>query len=93
MVARFNHVGCIVSMCESAYSHLCRLTPLVEKEQIATKADLELCHVNKARQRSEHHDKKADRLILHSEKALEVGAVAIGVATTVAGLIKAGKAN
>ena len=93
MVARFNHVSYIIPVCEDSYSHLRRLTPVVEKEQIATKADLQLCQVEKAAQQSRNRDQKVDPLILHSEKALEVSAVAIGVATTVAGLIKAGQAK
>jgi hypothetical protein len=61
---------------------------VVEKEQIATRADLKLCQEAKAAERSEHHDQKVDRLIYHSEKALKVSAVAMGVASTIAGLAK-----
>ncbi len=78
-------------MCLSAYSHLRRLTPVVEKEQIATKADLKLCQVEKAPPKPKHGDRKVDRSILVSEKALEAGAVAIGVVTTVADLLKTAK--
>jgi len=68
------------------------LTPVVETEQIATKADLKQCQVAKAAERSEHRDEEPDGVTHQSEKALKVGAVAVGVAATMAGLAKAMKA-
>lgn len=44
-------------------------------------------------ERSEQRDEKVDRLVHHSEKALQVGAVAVDVATTMAGLAKVAKAK
>jgi hypothetical protein len=64
------------------------LTPVVEKEQIATRADLKLCQEAKTAERPEHHDQKLDQPIHHSEKALKVSTVAMGVASTIAGLAK-----
>lgn len=66
---------------------------MVEKEQIATNADLKLCEDAKATERSERHDQKVNRLIHHSEKASKVGTVAVGLATSMAALAQVAKAK
>lgn len=96
MVAGLNHVSFIfllVLLCSSSCPlTMNSLTPVAEKEQIATRADLKLCEEAEATGRSERHDQNVDRAIDHSEKALKVGALALGLATTMAGLAKVAKA-
>jgi hypothetical protein len=92
MVAGLNHVSCPLRFKGSNLTSY-RLTPVVETEQIASKADLKLCEEVKAAEKSARQEQKFERVMNHSEKALKVGALAIGVASTLAGLTKATKAK